>query len=416
MKKRVIIILFVLTLIIEIGVCSILFTKIDSVKQDTIKINECVKSVEENYYDNSKYYKKLDYTIIDNNGNLVYKTNKSKTNSLNDAIKNNDIILDVKVNNELRGKILISNNTGELIDKYRNYLRISIIIMSLIQVLLIVFYLIYLDRNIIRPFRKLNGFAERVAAGNLDLPLYMDKNHAFGEFTEAFDLMRSELKKARISEKKAIEEKKEIVAKLSHDIKTPIASIKSTSEIGYEKTKEESSKNYFNLINTKTDQIKLLVDNLFTSSVNEITEINVNPSNYISSVLNELIKNSDYLEKLNKYSIPECNIYIDKVRMQQTLDNIINNSYKYATTKIDIDIKKTKEYLVLEFRDYGPGVDELDLPLLKEKFIRGRNVKDQDGAGLGLHLANYFMDKMNGKLELSNSNPGFVATIYIRII
>ena len=416
MKKRVIIILFVLTLIIEIGVCSILFTKIDSVKQDTIKINECVKSVEENYYDSSKYYKKLDYTIIDNNGNLVYKTNKSKTNSLNDAIKNNDIILDVKVNNQVVGKILISNNTGELIDKYRNYLRISIIIMSLIQVLLIVFYLIYLDRNIIRPFKKLNGFAERVAAGNLDLPLYMDKNHAFGEFTEAFDLMRSELKKARISEKKAIEEKKEIVAKLSHDIKTPVASIKSTSEIGYEKTKEESSKNYFNLINTKTDQIKLLVDNLFTSSVNEITEINVNPSNYSSSVLNELIKNSDYLEKLNKYSIPECNIYIDKVRMQQTLDNIINNSYKYATTKIDIDIKKTKEYLVLEFRDYGPGVDELDLPLLKEKFIRGRNVKDQDGAGLGLHLANYFMDKMNGKLELSNSNPGFVATIYIRII
>ena len=244
----------------------------------------------------------------------------------------------------------------------------------------------------------------------------MDKHHAFGEFSEAFDLMRSELKKARISEKKAIEEKKEIIAKLSHDIKTPVASIKSTSEVGYEKTKEESSKKYFNLINTKTDQIKLLVDNLFTSSINEITEIDVNPSNYSSSILNELIKNSDYLEKLNKYSIPECNIYIDKVRMQQTLDNIINNSYKYASTKIDIEIKKTKEYLILEFRDYGPGVDELDLPLLKEKFIRGRNVKDQDGAGLGLHLANYFMDKMNGKLELLNSEPGFKVIIYIRII
>ncbi|MBP3799830.1 MAG: sensor histidine kinase, partial [Bacilli bacterium] len=259
MKKRVIIILFVLTFIIEITICSVLFTKIDSVKQDTIKINECVKSVEENYYDSSKYYKKLDYTIIDNNGNLVYKTNKSKTKSLNDAIKNNDIILDVKVNNLVVGKILISNNTGELIDKYREYLRFSIIIMSLVQILLIILYLIYLDRNIIRPFKKLNSFAERVASGNLDLPLYMDKHHAFGEFSEAFDLMRSELKKARISEKKAIEEKKEIIAKLSHDIKTPVASIKSTSEVGYEKTKEESSKKYFNLINTKTDQIKLLV-------------------------------------------------------------------------------------------------------------------------------------------------------------
>ena len=58
----------------------------------------------------------------------------------------------------------------------------------------------------------------------------------------------------------------------------------------------------------------------------------------------------------------------------------------------------------------------MDLPLLKEKYKRGRDVKEKDGAGLGLHLANYFMDNMNGRLELSNANPGFIVTIYIRII
>ena len=95
---------------------------------------------------------------------------------------------------------------------------------------------------------------------------------------------------------------------------------------------------------------------------------------------------------------------------------IINNSYKYANTKIDIDIKGNKEYLIISFRDFGKGVYELDLPLLKEKYKRGRDVKDEDGAGLGLYLTNYFMNNMNGKLELRNANPGFIVTIYIRII
>lgn len=416
MKKKTIIALVLITFIIETGISLFLFNKISDVKQDAIKVNECVKTVEENYNNESKYYKELDYVIIDKDGKLIYKTNNTKTKTLNDAIKNNDIILDLELNNEIVGKILIKNTTDELISIYKRNIFLSVILMSLLQLILLIIYFININKNVIKPFKELDSFAVRVAGGNLDIPLPMDRNHVFGSFTESFDLMRSELKKARIAEKKANDAKKEIVAKLSHDIKTPIASIKSTSEIGYEVAKDKKIKNYFNQINIKTDQIKLLVDNLFNSSINEITEIDVNPSNYNSKVLYDLIENSDYLERLNKYTIPECNIYIDKVRMQQTIDNIITNSYKYANTKIDAEIKKDKEYLIISFRDYGEGVSDLDLPLLKEKYKRGKNVKDKDGAGLGLHLANYFMENMNGRLELKNSNPGFEVIMYIRII
>ena len=416
MKKNKLIIILVLTFIFEVIVSTLLFNRIDSVTQDPVKINECVKQVEENF---NKSYSRCDnaeYTLLDANGKFIYKTSKSKSRSINDAIKNNDIILDIKNNDEIVGKILIKNNTVDLTNNYKANILMSIVFASLLQLIIITIYLYKIDKTILKPFESLSSFASRVAEGNLDIPLYMDRKHVFGHFTEAFDLMRSELKKARIAEKKANDAKKEIVAKLSHDIKTPIASIKSTSEIGYEVTKDEKVKNYFNQINIKTDQIKVLVDNLFNSSINEITEIDVNPSNYNSSILNDLIRNSDYLEKLSSYTIPECNIYIDKIRMQQTLDNIINNSYKYATTDIDIEVNKNKEYLILSFRDYGDGVEENDLPLLKEKYKRGSNVKDKDGAGLGLHLANYFMEKMNGKLELVNANPGFKVIISIRII
>ena len=416
MKKRTIIFLFVVSFILELVIIYILFSKSINNKQDTVRINECVKIVEQNYGNTDNYSKDLDYSIIDNSNTLIYTTDDSNSKNLNEAILNNDIILDIKVDDVVVAKILIKNNTQAFFDNYRNYLFCVILIITAIQIILFVEYFLYLNKVLVKPFKDLSAFASRVAEGNLDIPLYMDKNHTFGEFTEAFDLMRTELKRARINEKKANDQKKEMVAKLSHDIKTPIASIKSTSEVGYEISSTDKEKNYFNLINVKADQVKVLVDNLFNSSISEITEINVNPSNYNSEILNTIIKNADYLNKLNDFTIPNCNIYIDKMRMQQTFDNIINNSYKYANTKIDINIEKVDEYLKISIRDYGNGVSDLDLPLLKEKYKRGSNVTDEDGAGLGLHLANYFMENMNGKLELYNENPGFKVVLFIRLI
>lgn len=416
MRRRTFIILFIVTFIIEIFVITVVLSNSKSHRQDSVKVNKCVNSIESNYGNPDKYKKDLDFSIIDTSNTLVYKTEKAHSTTLNEAIINNDIILDIVVDGNVVGKVFIKNNTSDYIKAYRTYLLISIITISVFQLCLFIGYSLYINKVVVKPFNELNEFAGRVAQGNLEIPLYMDKNHIFGEFSEAFDLMRTELKKARISEKKANDAKKEMVAKLSHDIKTPVASIKSTSEIGYEIAKTEKEKEYFNLINVKADQIKVLVDNLFNSSINEITEIDVNPSNYDSEILVSLIKNADYLKKIKDFSMPKCNIYIDKMRMQQTFDNIINNSYKYANTDIDINIELIEDYLTISFRDYGSGVSEFDLPLLKEKYKRGDNVKDEDGAGLGLYLANYFIDNMNGKMELYNSNPGFMVKLYIRLI
>ena len=416
MKKGVIFTVLFVLFAIELAVCIISINRVSQVKQDTIKVNEVVKLIEKNYNDESKYSKDLEYTLIDTNETVLFKTTKSKSESINDAIQNNDIILDVVVDGNIVGKVLIQNNTNKQLNYAKTYIIIVIGIMSFVQLMILLYYFYHMDKNLVKPFNDLNEFAVRVAQGNLDMPLYMDKKHVFGSFTESFDLMRTELKKARVAEKKANDEKKEIVAKLSHDIKTPVASIKSTSEVGYELATTDKEKNYFNLINVKADQIKVLVDNLFNSSINEITEIDVNPSNYNSSILKQLIKNADYLNRTKEIEVPDCTIYIDKMRMQQTFDNVINNSYKYANTNIDINIELIEDYLKVSIRDYGKGVDELDLPLLKEKYKRGSNVTDEDGAGLGLHLANYFMENMNGKLELANDEPGFKVILYIRLI
>ena len=162
----------------------------------------------------------------------------------------------------------------------------------------------------------------------------------------------------------------------------------------------------FNVINVKTDQIKALVDNLFTSSVQDASEIAVNPGPYDSADIIPLIHNSDYMVKAGKFEIPSCSVFVDKLRLQQVFDNIFMNSYKYANTPMSVSAEITGDYLVIRISDEGPGVKPEELPLLKEKYKRGSNAVSKEGAGLGLYLTNYFMEKMDGKLGLKNLDEG----------
>ena len=415
MKSTRYIVALVITFILEAVLCFYFLGKMDIGDNDPVKINECLKSVETNYGDESSYITSVDYSVLDADGNVVFTTRSGLSESVNDAVKNSDPVLDIELDGK-PGKMIVHNDTQEKMVSCKKDISVTIISLTAVQLIVVLSYFVYLRNNISVPFIRMNEFASRVAEGDLDVPLYMDKKHVFGSFTEAFDIMRTELKKARNAEKKANDDKKEMVAKLSHDIKTPIASIKSTSEIGYEIASDEKIKDYFNLINVKSDQITLLVDNLFNSSVNDVTEIPVEPSNYDSSILNDMIRNADHLRKAGEFNIPSCTVYADKVRLQQSLDNIFMNSYKYADTTMKVSAELQEEYLVIKISDEGPGVKPEELPLLKEKYKRGSNSESKDGAGLGLYLANYFMEKMDGKLELKNLEKGLEAAVYLRCV
>ena len=415
MKKTMIVAAFILTLVIEIAAGLYLTSQIRDLEMDPVKVNECMYSVTENFGNTEAYDRSLDYVVIDTAGNVLFRTREGLSESVNAAIRDRGLILDLVRDGQPAGKVIFYYGMRDQIAAFKRMLLTGLIVISILQVVLLVLWYIYYRRTILRPFKDLNQFAERVAQGNLDLPLSMDKGHVFGAFSESFDLMRAELKKARAAEKKASDDKKEMVAKLSHDIKTPVASIKSTSEIGLEVTKEERTRKMFGVINDKTDQIKTLVDNLFNSSVQDITEIAVNPGMQPSSVLTGLIERADYLNRVNAFEIPACNVFADKLRLQQVFDNIFMNSYKYADTEIEVSSQIAGDYLVIRFRDRGPGVAEEELPLLTEKYRRGSNASDRDGAGLGLYLTDYFLEKMDGQLGLKNADPGFEVSVYLRL-
>lgn len=207
--------------------------------------------------------------------------------------------------------------------------------------------------------------------------------------------------------------KKELVAKLSLDIKTPVASIKAASEVGAALSPNEKNRKNYEQIIQKADQINTLVTNLFSATLEELHELSVTPSDLKSEELRTLLENADYLHRAVIPSVPDCMLFADKLRLQQVFDNIFTNSYKYTNTKINVTISSKENYLTVSIEDYGGGIDESELPLIKEKFKRGSNTKNIEGAGLGLYISNYCMEKMQGRLDIENGLTGLKATVWV---
>jgi len=205
------------------------------------------------------------------------------------------------------------------------------------------------------------------------------------------------------------------VASLAHDINTPVASVRSAIDILRLNAVNETDIKRLDSANKKLEQIDDLITNLFHSTLEELQELRVASAEVQSIRLYEIIRQADYNEKCREFSIPDCLVFADLMRLQQVFDNIIKNSYKYADTDIDINAFIEEEHLFIEVKDFGTGVAEHELPLLTGKFYRGTNTSKTDGYGLGLYLSKYFMERMAGGLLCENHSDGFMVVIMLKL-
>ncbi len=295
---------------------------------------------------------------------------------------------------------------------------ITYMILSLLLFLVIIFLYTYL--RIIRPFDRMKNFAGQISAGNFDEELKYTRGDFFGDFTWAFDNMRREIIKARKGEKEAIENNKTVIASLSHDIKTPVASLRAYSE-GLEAnmdTTPEKRKKYLEVIMRKCDDISRLTNDLTIHSLTGLDRLMVQcrPTD-----LNETVKKtiSDLAPDRDKINLmlPDRSIiiYADSNRIAQIIENLLNNSEKYAGTDIDVSVSVNEnscDEAILEIRDYGTGIPNEDMPFIFDKFFRGHNKCDKPGSGLGLFIVKYLVEKQGGRIETVNVNPGFSVKIF----
>lgn len=390
----------------------------------TIEINRCISRLEDTWEDVSANKDLLitsdedfDYSVIDNNGNVLIYTRDGISMSIQSATSNYDIIRDIEVDGVVEGKILVHNPKAELEKETNTKIALFVGLLVLITIVVFVFYYIYLKRRVIDPFYKLKSFAVRIAGGNLDTPLDMDKGNVFGPFTESFDIMREELKASHDREQQAVKSRKELVAQLSHDIKTPVASIKAMTDV-MSLTADDETKVTINAISNKADQIDALISNLFHATLEELEQLEVKPSDVDSTDIVQMIREADYLNRISKIDIKDAVVYADKLRLNQVISNIIFNSYKYAKTEIIVSSRfenSDPQYLMIDIADKGPGVPEEELEMITQKFKRGSNAGNSEGSGLGLYISDYLMKKMEGSLTPRNTGDGFAVEIGLKI-
>jgi len=412
--------LITLAVVLALGICGALFLlPSPQLKVDVVEINDVTARLSDHFdqLSSSDYLlpkSNYDYTVVDTEGNVLRATRQGLSQEVFAAIRHGDIMVDISHDGQVVGKVFFYNDMEAQWQAYRNNLQVLVIVVMVALAVISVIFFAVINRQILQPFQRMRGFAQRVAAGELDAPLEMDKRNVFGAFTESFDLMRDELRRARENEQAAEQSKRELVASLSHDIQTPISSIKAVAEV-MEITADEVQAQKLKTIQDKASQIQTLVTELFHTTLEELDKLNVQPMSVPSSSLLEIIRASEYLGRVKMGEIPGCLVQADPVRMPQVMDNVIANSYKYADTEIDVSAELLADFLLLTLRDWGPGVAEEELPRLCIKYFRGTSSEGKNGYGLGLFIASHLIERMGGQLECCNAQPGFAVKIWLKL-
>ena len=272
----------------------------------------------------------------------------------------------------------------------------------------------YLHASVVRPFMRLESFADDVALGNLDKPLAYERSNPFGRFTWAFDNMRKEIKRARTAEAEAIGQNKTMIAALSHDIKTPIASIRAYSEaleLGLARSDEERAA-YASTIMRKCDEVSDLTDNLFLHALADLDVIEVACTRApIDATVRSAVTDFDATGSVRIVRLDEAAVIHDPKRLCQVLENLIANARKYAPeSAIEITGMRTAEEYRIDVRDFGCGIAPEDMPFAFDRFYRGSNAGEEPGAGLGLFIAQHLVVRMGGTIGLEDARPGLRVT------
>jgi histidine kinase len=275
----------------------------------------------------------------------------------------------------------------------------------------------FVSKSIIKPINQLKKAAYFIKKGNLDHSIKATRNDEIGQLTQAFEEMRIQLKESHEIQKQYEDNRKELIAHISHDLKTPITSIKGYIEgirDGVADTPEKKTR-YIQTIYTKAVDMDHLIDELFLFSKLDLGKVpfefeKIDIKDYLIDYFEEL---SFDLRKqnveLNIQFIPTgCyDVLVDREKFKRVLANIINNSLKYMEKdkrELIISMHSTNENVEISITDNGPGIPEESIPFIFNQFYRAERSRNKltGGSGLGLSIAKMIIEEHNGVIKLES--------------
>ena len=213
-------------------------------------------------------------------------------------------------------------------------------------------------------------------------------------------------------QKKLDNMRKEFVANVSHEMRTPLTTIKSYTEtLMYGALEEKDmAMEFLNIINTETDRMSFLVRDLLQLSRFDNKQVQFKFSKvYINEFISENVRQNKIHAENKKQNLilelwPDDNAYVvaDRDRVNQVINNITTNAIKYSPVgaTIRIYVTEDKTYYKINVSDTGMGISKEDLPRIFERFYRVDKARSRamGGTGLGLAIAKEIMEGHDGKL------------------
>lgn len=282
----------------------------------------------------------------------------------------------------------------------------------------------FVFQKIKQPLDMLSEGVRQIRDGNLDHRIVYETKDEFAPICSDFNEMAVRLKESVDLTQQHEQSRRELLAGISHDLRSPLTSIRAYVEgllDGVPKT-PEARRNYLTTIKNKAEDIDRMVEELFTFSKMEMGEYPDHPELLrLDDEIRKLVSSAgaEYAEKgllISTGELVPATVSADPEQLRRVLVNIMENSLKYKdkeTGRLEISLREETNGFRLAFCDDGPGVPAESLPRLFDAFYRSDPARQNPnrGSGLGLSIAAGAVRRMNGKIRAEAGRAGGLAIV-----
>lgn len=448
-KTRIYIVLFSIGILLTIWISQVLFLGYAYESYQLNKIEKIVNKIENQditilELETLAYDNEICIEIISDVGKGYIYNDKMLGCELNNPLVQKEIRKFIN-NSDTEEKIRIVNNKYDikavLYEIKNNYgsvilysslkdvsgastiLKNQLIYITILVTIVAVIIANYLSKKITEPIEKITKKAAKLKDGNFDERFDSSDIVEIDELSSTLNLVKDDLKKTN-------ELRRDLMANVSHDLKTPLTMIKAYAEmikdISYKDKKKLESN--VDVIISETDRLNSLVNDILELSKmqSNAVAVKLNIVNYdLKEEIKKIIKNYEIMEKTKNYKfdviLPDkIMIKADKDRLNQVILNLLNNAINYTGDDNQVTLKVTeskKDYLV-EVIDTGKGIKEEDIPYIWDKYykkeVNKNHQREYIGSGIGLSIVKEILEKHGFKYGV-NSQKNEGTTFYFKI-
>lgn len=384
----------------------------NKLKNNTYTVEEIENLAYENNMCIEYVYNEEYYIFNGRNKNCLLNTNNSSIKKLITSFMNSDknreiIKLNNPVNNSRSILYSIKYNNGyiflntalEDVNSTTSVLRSQLIYITLIVIVLAIVVSIYLSKMLNKPIIQITNEAKKLSKGNTSLNLEKSNIYEIDELSKALEYANNEINKTD-------ELRRDLLANVSHDLKTPLTMIKAYAEMTRDFGNDpEKNKENLNIIIDETDRLTILVNDILNLSKLEANYEKLEKIEFdIVELIKKIIKKYNIIKETENYifnlKLPKkAIVYGDINKISQVIYNLINNAINYTgkdlTVTIEV-IEKKKTYLV-NIIDTGKGIKKEEQDIIWNKYYKNEknHKRNKVGTGVGLSIVKNILDNHN---------------------